>query len=628
MCENHHLRRENADGDDGVGSLTVARRVIRSILLIALSLLGLLWPLLHQSYLAALGAPNGSSIDPESTIERFDATYRLGADGRLEATEVLTVALPPARHGIFRFFPAADPTDPHARIVPTVTAVTMDHQPVPVSYSWRDDRSIYVAQVGDPDATVNPGVHVYTISYTIDGVLAAPPDAAGHFTARAGANPAPATATFYYNVVGFWAMQINAARVAIDLPGPAGLVQCAADDTGATPCALAGAGTDQVTVSAGPLPAQNPVTVRVDLQVPLPDRVTLPWTVRFDTVLGRSVPQVVLVAVLSMLATLLGYLWARRSREPSPGLPVLYSPPDGLGPVQTYYIVNETVGEHALVATLLYLAERGLVRLDGAGSKRWTITGVGTPEQWAAVDPVSRKVGEALEVIFAGDVLRANGSVKAGEKLSAATRALPSSCSSWARSQGLVSPAVGERAGRIAVIAAVVLAIAGYSGAVTLTMWGLPFAGFATAGIGLLNTGVGTRRTPAGRQLWSQAGGFERLLSTPSSADRFDFSARKELFTAYIPYAVAFGCADRWAAKYRTATGQEPPTPTWYPASSPRGGAPLYSAGGFAGFNAAVAASISAYRSSQSSSSSSGGSSFSSSGGSWGGGGGGGGGTW
>ena len=152
---------------------------------------------------------------------------------------------------------------------------------------------------------------------------------------------------------------------------------------------------------------------------------------------------------------------------------------------------------------------------------------------------------------------------------------------------------------------------------------------FAIAGIGLLGGGVGTRRTPSGRRLWSRAAGFERLLATPSAEERFDYAARQDLFIAYIPYAVALGVAETWAAKYRTATGLEPPVPDWYPTSRDSSPATLYSSsGGLAGFDAAVSASISAYNASQSSSSSSGGSSFSSGGGSWGGGGGGGGGTW
>ena len=52
--------------------------------------------------------------------------------------------------------------------------------------------------------------------------------------------------------------------------------------------------------------------------------------------------------------------------------------------------------------------------------------------------------------------------------------------------------------------------------------------------------------------------------STPSSKERFDFSGRKELYTAYVPWAVALDCADEWAAKYRVEVGEEPPVPHYF----------------------------------------------------------------
>ena len=56
----------------------------------------------------------------------------------------------------------------------------------------------------------------------------------------------------------------------------------------------------------------------------------------------------------------------------------------------------------------------------------------------------------------------------------------------------------------------------------------------------MLASGANTRRTAKGRELWSKVGGFYRVLSTPSSQNRFDFSGRQDLYTAYIPWAVAF----------------------------------------------------------------------------------------
>ena len=88
-----------------------------------------------------------------------------------------------------------------------------------------------------------------------------------------------------------------------------------------------------------------------------------------------------------------------------------------------------------------------------------------------------------------------------------------------------------------------------------ITMWGLPFAAFFVFSVRSWVDGVGTRRTAAGRELWSQAGGFHRMLATDSAETRFDFAARKDLYTAYVPFAVAAGAAALWAKKYQTRHG-------------------------------------------------------------------------
>ncbi|HLR98651.1 MAG TPA: DUF2207 domain-containing protein [Mycolicibacillus parakoreensis] len=603
--------------------LTTGKRLLLSAVLVALAGLGLVWPLLVQ--------PDGDSaapVDTASTITDFTARYRVEADGRVYATEALTVQLGPGRHGIFRFFPAEDPTDAHARRLPTVTAVSMDGQAVPVHYEWRDARTMYVARIGDSTRPVPAGPHRYEISYTFDGGLVPAPEAAGAFTAEAGAPDPAASASFYYDVVGFWAMPIRTATVTLQLPARTGVVRCAADTHAAIPCAITGAGTERVTVRAASLPAQNPVTVRADVVAEPPRRaLSLPWTIRFDKVLGHSVAAVAVVALLTLLGGAGGWWWSRRAGEDAPGTPVLYAPPDGLGPAQTVYIVEETPGEHALVATVLHLAERQLVRLDGDDPKHWTITGIAEPAQWREVDEVTALVGHALGVDTAGAALAVDGGADAGEKLAAAGKELAAGCRSWSRSEKLMRTAVAEWVGKITVVLCLVLAFLGFAGTAVWTMWGLPFAAFAIGGLGLLSVTAGSRRTRAGRDVWSRAAGFRRLLATRSAEDRFDYAARQDLFIAYIPYAVAFGVADAWAAKYRTATGVEPPTPTWYPVAVSGGGgaAPLYAAGGLAGFSAAVGAAIGAYNSARSSAAGGGG--FSGGGG-FGGGGGGGGGTW
>ena len=121
------------------------------------------------------------------------------------------------------------------------------------------------------------------------------------------------------------------------------------------------------------------------------------------------------------------------------------------------------------------------------------------------------------------------------------------------------------------------------------------------------------------------------MLTTDSAETRFDFGARKDFYTAYVPFAVAAGAAALWAKKYETSTGSPAPQPDWYNSSSPTSWGVVGSSGGqsFDSFESALSSSIGAYTASQSSSSggsSGGGGGFSGGGGS--GGGGGGGGSW
>jgi uncharacterized membrane protein len=138
-------------------------------------------------------------------------------------------------------------------------------------------------------------------------------------------------------------------------------------------------------------------------------------------------------------------------------------------------------------------------------------------------------------------------------------------------------------------------------------------------------TGSGTSRTRQGRDLWSRVGGFRRMLSTPSSKERFDFSGRKELYTAYIPWAVAFDCAEEWASKYRVEVGEEPPVPHYFASTYAGANAGAFVSSMVSDFDSTVSGAISSYNATQTSSSSGGGGGGFSGGG---GGGGGGGGSW
>jgi uncharacterized membrane protein len=54
--------------------------------------------------------------------------------------------------------------------------------------------------------------------------------------------------------------------------------------------------------------------------------------------------------------------------------------------------------------------------------------------------------------------------------------------------------------------------------------------------------------------------GFRRFI-TESEKERARFAERTNLFSEYLPYAIVFGCTERWAKAF---SGLQNEPPTWY----------------------------------------------------------------
>jgi uncharacterized membrane protein YgcG len=140
---------------------------------------------------------------------------------------------------------------------------------------------------------------------------------------------------------------------------------------------------------------------------------------------------------------------------------------------------------------------------------------------------------------------------------------------------------------------------------------------FIFAGVLLLFTASAfPRRTGNGRVLFRRSLGFRRFMVESDKA-REKFAENANLFHDYLPYAIVYGCVDRWAKVFKDL-GLDPGTPTYYVGAGP------FIAASFADSMTSFSSSISSTMASTPGGS--GGSGFG--GGSGGGGGGGGGGAW
>ncbi|WP_166909589.1 DUF2207 domain-containing protein, partial [Mycobacterium sp. DL440] len=584
------------------------RRVWSWLFTLALIAFGLLWPLVFTG--GSASGPGVGQADPV-VITDYRGDFTVGADGRMTAVETITGNFPSGRHGIFRYWDIANQNNSRLRQVPEITAITMDGAPAPYQLLWETGKRFRVAKIGDPGSTLDWGSHVFEIRYTIDGVL--DPGTVGvdrQFAANTGSPDAQSA--FYWNVVApAWNNTIERADISVTLPAEVIGAGCSVGFGVGSACTDLRAEGNTVRLTATDLEPHTPVTLRAGVDVATPPQTTLPWPYTWDRILGRSVTGLVWIALLTVGMGLLAYFWSRTTVEPAPGFPVQYEPPKGLGPVQTEYIRTENVPKNGLSATLFHLAERGLVELRQVSDEHWKIKGLAKPAEWADVDPVGIDVGAALKVMSPGAEFAAKNTAAAGKKLSKAKADMAVAVRKWAFDDGLMVKRRREWWILVANVAAFFAALACFWlwFGIPITLWGLPFAAFFVFSVGSWAGGVGTRRTATGRELWSRAEGFHRLLSTDSAESRFDFAARKDLYLAYIPFAVAGGAAALWAKKYQDTMGAAAPQPNWYNSSSSSSDDSHGFTGGTGGadfdsFESALSSSIGVYTASQSSSSS------------------------
>ncbi len=293
--------------------------------------------------------------------------------------------------------------------------------------------------------------------------------------------------------------------------------------------------------------------------MPTPPRTELPWTYHWDRVLGQSTDRVAVLVLLTLLGAATAHPvvraapWSvrRDSRSSTRRRP-------DWGRCRPSTSAPKAVPENGLTATLFHLAERKLIELRAG----WTST-PGTspvppePGAWADIDPVSVAVGSALKVIGPGAEFKARKSATSGRSSRRPRSIWRGAVRKWAVDEGLM---VKRTQG--AVVARRQRGRGDPDGVRILPV------GFPDHACGRCRSprsscspalawrdGVGSRRTAAGRELWSRAGGFHRLLATDSAETGSTSGPARTSTRRYVPFAVAAGTAALWAQKYRDADG-------------------------------------------------------------------------
>lgn len=598
--------------------------------------------------LALLGAAAPAAADPGESIPSYDAQVTVQPDGSMRVREQIQYTFAGTdHHGIYRDLRTRFTYDPQqtgqdkVREYPVSDVNVSSPSGAPTGVDVSEAGSITHLRIGDPNRTVS-GTQTYVLTYTIKGAF----------------NGFADHQELYWNITGAeWEVPIARAHVAVTAPQPATKAVCYRGELNSTDVCQATAGATSTFTATDLQPGQG---MTILMAYP-------PGTVSDTSPIIRDTPKEGLaritqispyavgggVAIPLLAAAGVGLLAYRRGRDEryvglTPGLEpgmgqdartaptplvdrtevaVQFQPPKGARPGQLGTLLDEEANVVDVTATIIDLAVRGYLRIEEIpkegwfGHADWRLVVIRPAPDTDRLEPFEMAL---MQAIFKGrdevTISELKDTFASDLKATQARLYDDVVARGWFRG----NPQSVRYGWRIAGIALVVAGVAGtFLGQAFPNLW--PFTvGLAVAGgIVLLMSRRMPARTASGSATLAQLRGFRRYLET-AEADQIRFEEGEDVFSRYLPYAIIFGVAERWAAVFAqlAAQGTALAVPAWYVGSTP-----YFNYGAFghtmSSFSTTAAGALVSTPSSSGSSGFSGGGGFAG-----GGGGGGGGGSW
>ncbi len=96
----------------------------------------------------------------------------------------------------------------------------------------------------------------------------------------------------------------------------------------------------------------------------------------------------------------------------------------------------------------------------------------------------------------------------------------------------------------------------------------LPLAVVLTGVVLLALGGTMPARTSKGSAMLSRVRGFRRLFDEGEEDTRARFAEQAGIFSQYLPYAIVFGCTDKWAKAFEGLSAEQLGATGWYNGTS------------------------------------------------------------
>jgi len=528
-------------------------------------------------------AASGDSIDS------YALDYVVNDNGTVSVTERLVYRFGDSsgRHGIQRQLVTREPeqNDSAHDIAYTYSDIRVTSPDAPAQFSTSTvtgdagRREDLVIRVGDPNRTVTSATATYQLTYTITGGM------------RSRQN----YDEFYWDAVGTgWTNTVlRDVTVSITVPGGATDKACYAGDVqDNTPCdslrvdaGVVHAGQDILAPGQGmTVSAQIRSGLVSDNKPHLVPSATLEQQRTAAVVVGGTV----LVAAASALVGA-GVVRSRRDLRfvdlppgvlPPPGVegrvgasprdltvPVAFVPP-AITVAEAGYLLDGRLETRETAATLIDLAVRGALTVSGDDRLGYRVT---------LVDP--RRVDAPHETVLLQSLFGVQGrgatvDLGAPGGMTAAHDRMVADVRREVDGRGWFAHLPGVRGGGAHVsgfgrgwlILAVAGAFVASAGGAGRLLFLLPLAPVVVVAMVVRSRLRRGQRTPVGRAVTDQVEGFREYLAT-AEADQIRFEEGEDIFSRYLPWAISFDLADRWAriCQDLVAAGRLPEVhPTWY----------------------------------------------------------------
>ncbi len=595
-------------------------------------------------------APARAEDQGNRSVTRYDATYELATDGSALVTLDFDFDFADTPgHGPYLTLPirqAIEGDEENVRAYPVSGVVAGSPTGAPARVYLTETPYWLEIRIGDENIGDVSGVQRYVVQYRVEGVVNPGAGAAGEDE-------------FYWNVIGTdWVIPLADLTATVTGPGAVLDTICFAGPAGGTdPCtsdSFSGstatfaqdsldpfeAFTIDAAFPAGTFVGAQPIIVEAP-RPPRPFALT-PWTGGVAAlvlvgggafVIGRARRRGKDQQFLGLtpgLAPVPGQQVSVGKASTASPVAVQFTPPAGVRAGEMGTLLDEVADPKDVTATIIDLAVRGYLRIEevvppssrGKGGD-WVLHFTGGPD--AGLAPYER---ELMDSLFATSLAVTLSGIKT--TFASAMARVQKKLYVEVTQEGWFTADPSKVRSRWA-FAGVVLIGAGLA------------LGFALAGVewALLGVAVGVvglvtliaaksapARTAAGTAVLAQTLGFKRYLET-AEANQIRFEEGEDLFSRYLPFAIVFGVAERWAGIFEQLArqGRAVAEPTWYVSHTYSPGyfwlSPMHFGSTMSSFSDIATASIAAPTPG-----SSGGSGFGGGGGSGGGGGGGGGGGW